>query len=94
MNLPFSANLPTNKLASSFANTSATYKFYWLMAIIELFENSQTSIQKRDIFSRMISNSWLASPLAALMFILYFIVASEYSIWYNFNVNQHSDKFD
>jgi hypothetical protein len=58
MNLPFSDNLPTNKLSASFANTSATYKFYWLIAIIELVENGQTSIKKRDIFSRMISNSW------------------------------------
>ena len=58
MNLPFSDNLPTNKLASSFANTSATYKFYWLIAIIELVENGQTTIKKRDVFSRMISNSW------------------------------------
>lgn len=58
MNLPFSDNLPTNKLASSFANTSATYKFYWLIAIIELVENGQTNIKKRDVFSRMISNSW------------------------------------
>lgn len=58
MILPFSDNLPTNKLASSFANTSATYKFYWLIAIIELVENGQTNIKKRDVFSRMISNSW------------------------------------
>ena len=58
MNLPFSDNLPTNKLAASFANTSATYKFYWLIAIIELVENGQTKIKKRDVFSRMISNSW------------------------------------
>ena len=58
MNLPFSDNLPTNKLASSFASTSATYKFYWLIAIIELVENGQTTIKKRDVFSRMISNSW------------------------------------
>jgi hypothetical protein len=58
MNLPFSDNLTTNKLASSFANTSTTYKFYWLIAIIELVENGQTNIKKRDIFSRMISNSW------------------------------------
>ena len=58
MILPFSDNLTTNKLASSFANTSATYKFYWLIAIIELVENGQTTIKKRDVFSRMISNSW------------------------------------
>ena len=58
MNLPFSDTLSINKLASSFANTSATYKFYWLISIIELVENGQSAIDKIAIFSRMISNSW------------------------------------
>tara|TARA_R110002050_G_scaffold280717_1_gene427769 strand:+ start:1792 stop:2856 length:1065 start_codon:yes stop_codon:yes gene_type:complete len=58
MNLPFSDTLSINKLASSFANTSATYKFYWLISIIELVENGQSTIDKIAIFSRMISNSW------------------------------------
>jgi len=58
MNLPFADNLPVNNLASSFAYKSATYKFYWLLAIIELVENGQINIKKKDIFSRMISNSW------------------------------------
>jgi hypothetical protein len=56
--LPFSDNLPVNKLASVFGSTSATYKFYWLIAIIELVEEGQTAISKKKIFSRMISNSW------------------------------------
>jgi hypothetical protein len=58
MNLPSSNNLPVNKLASVFGSTVATYKYYWLLAIIELVENGQTRIKKRDVFSRMISNSW------------------------------------
>jgi hypothetical protein len=58
MRLPFSEDLSTNKLAASFANTVATYKFYWLIAIIELVENGQIKINKRDIFARMISSSW------------------------------------
>lgn len=58
MNLPFSNNLPINKLASVFGNTSATYKFYWLVALIELVEEGNTEISKKKIFSRMISNSW------------------------------------
>ncbi|MCZ8228570.1 HNH endonuclease domain-containing protein [Flavobacterium sp.] len=58
MNLPFSTNLPTNKLASVFGNTSATYKFYWLLSLIELVEEGSFEIPKRKIFSRMISNSW------------------------------------
>lgn len=58
MNLPFSNDLPINKLSSSFSNTSATYKFYWLIAIIELVEEGSQKIKKRKVFSRMISNSW------------------------------------
>lgn len=58
MNLPFSENLPINKLASAFGSTSATYKFYWLIALIELVEEGNIEISKRKIFSRMISNSW------------------------------------
>ena len=58
MNLPYSNNLPINKLASAFGSTSATYKFYWLISLIELVEEDNIEIQKRKIFSRMISNSW------------------------------------
>lgn len=58
MNLPYNQTLPVNKLASVFANTSATYKFYWFLAILELLEQGNTQIPKRMLFSRMISNSW------------------------------------
>ena len=58
MNLPTSNILPINKLASVFGSTSATYKFYWLIALIELVEEENIEIPKRKIFSRMISNSW------------------------------------
>ena len=58
MNLPFSSNLPIQKLASVFNSTSATYKFYWLLAIIELLEEGYTKQDKRQLFARMISNSW------------------------------------
>jgi hypothetical protein len=58
MNLPFSVNLPVNRLASVFASTSATYKFYWFLAILELVEEGNTIIRKRKLFARMISHSW------------------------------------
>lgn len=58
MQLPHSQNLPIQKLASVFNSTSATYKFYWLIALIELVEEENNEISKRKIFSRMISNSW------------------------------------
>lgn len=58
MHLPTSDNLPVNKLASVFGSTSATYKFYWLIALLELVEEGHIEIPKRKIFSRMISTSW------------------------------------
>ena len=58
MNLPNSQYLPINKLSSVFANTSASYKFYWFLAILELVEEGNTYINKKKIISRMISHSW------------------------------------
>lgn len=58
MDLPNVEYLPVNKLASVFANTSATYKFYWFLAILELLEEGNIHIEKRKIFARMISHSW------------------------------------
>lgn len=58
MQLPHSNSLPTNKLSSVFNSTSATYKFYWLIALVELVEEENIVISKRKLFARMISNSW------------------------------------
>lgn len=58
MSLQILNNLPVNKLVSVFTSTSATYKFYWLLAIIELVEEGHLKLDKRKIFARMISNSW------------------------------------
>ena len=58
MSLPFSSELPVNLLAACFNKTSATYKFYWLISIIQLIEEGKINIPKVDLFSRMISNAW------------------------------------
>jgi hypothetical protein len=58
MNLPHSGSLPVAKLAAAFGNTSATYKFYWLLAIIEMVEQGHTTISKKQLFARMIGNAW------------------------------------
>jgi len=58
MNLPHSESLPIKKLAASFSNTSATYKFYWLLGIVELVEEGKTNFTKREIFARMIGSAW------------------------------------
>ena len=58
MQLPNIDNLPVNLLAACFNNTSATYKFYWLLSILQSVESGETKILKRDLFARMISNAW------------------------------------
>ena len=58
MNLPYAHNLSVAKLAAVFGNTSATYKFYWLLAIIEMIEEGKATIPKRNLFARMIGNAW------------------------------------
>lgn len=58
MNLPYSQCLNIDKLSTVFVNTSATYKFYWFLAILELVEQGNTYIHKQRLFSIMISNSW------------------------------------
>jgi hypothetical protein len=58
MNLPNQNGLPVNLLAACFNNTVATYKFYWLLSILQSVENGNLKISKRDLFARMISNAW------------------------------------
>jgi hypothetical protein len=58
MRLPESNELPINLLAACFNKTSATYKFYWLLSILQSTENGNIRIRKKDLFARMISNSW------------------------------------
>ena len=58
MQLPRSHNLPVNKISACFNNTSATYKYYWFLSIIQSVENGNTTIQKRELFARMIANAW------------------------------------
>lgn len=58
MHLPFKYGLPVNLLSACFNNTSATYKFYWFLSILQAIENGRISILKKDLFARMISNAW------------------------------------
>jgi 5-methylcytosine-specific restriction endonuclease McrA len=58
MQLPISNNLPVNLLAACFNNTSATYKYYWLLSILQEIEKGNPKVLKKNLFSRMISNAW------------------------------------
>jgi HNH endonuclease len=58
LQLPNSKNLPIGILAGCFGNTVATYKFYWFLSLIEAVENGKTTIDKKEIFIKMIANAW------------------------------------
>lgn len=58
MNLPDQEHLPVGKLAACFNNTSATYKFYWFLAILGQVEQGETSISKHNLFADMIAHAW------------------------------------
>ncbi len=58
MQLPSDERIDTGRLSTCFKSTSATYKFYWFLAILESVESGKQRIEKRELFARMISNAW------------------------------------
>lgn len=58
LTLPSNIGIPIQLLASSFNNTSATYKFYWFLALLEEVEEGNTIINKQHLFARMLANAW------------------------------------
>jgi len=58
MNLPVHEDLPVNLLAACFNKTSATYKFYWFLSILNRAEQGEVNVSKRHLFAEMISHSW------------------------------------
>lgn len=58
LTLPTNPSLPIHLLAGSFNNTSATYKFYWFLALLEEIEMGNTTINKQHLFARMVASAW------------------------------------
>ena len=58
MELPDHHDLPVNLLAACFNKTSATYKFYWFLSILNRLEQGETTITKQHLFADMIAHSW------------------------------------
>lgn len=54
----FHPDLGIEKLISVFNSTTASYKFYWLISIVELVEKGMVEIPKSTIYAKMIANSW------------------------------------
>jgi hypothetical protein len=59
MKLPNNQNLPISSLAGIFSNTTATYKFYWFVAIMDIVVKEQrTKISFWEIIAGMVAESW------------------------------------
>lgn len=59
MYLPQSQILSTTRLNRIFDYTSATYKFYWFLGILDLFvKQGKTRINEWEIIVSMVTNAW------------------------------------
>ena len=58
MQLPKDYRVSVPLLSSCFRSTSASYKYYWLLSILEAVEEGKDQIDKQELFARMIANAW------------------------------------
>ena len=59
MQLPNSRSLEINRLSSVFNNTTATYKFYWFVSILNLLtQKGKTQMPFWEIICGMVAESW------------------------------------
>lgn len=59
MNIPQSAMLTTNRLGKIFRNTSATYKFFWFLSLMQIHaKRKDLKVSVWDMVIRMVANAW------------------------------------
>lgn len=59
MTLPQNNILPISSLAGIFSNTTATYKFYWFVALLDIVvKERKTRISFWEIIAEMVAESW------------------------------------
>ncbi len=59
MTLPQKPKLPITTLSRIFSNTTATYKFYWFVAILDIVvKDRKTRISFWEIIAGMVAESW------------------------------------
>lgn len=59
MQLPPSNEVDVSRLSTVFSDTTNSYKFYWLLAILDsLRETSQTRFSMQDLSLRMVASVW------------------------------------
>lgn len=51
--------LPIKLLAEAFKHTTASYKFYWFLSLIDLYvQEGETCFYTSDVFVRMVAKAW------------------------------------
>ena len=59
MTIPQSKTLSTNAMNRVFDTTTATYKFYWLLALLDMHVKEQKNeMQALDVAARMVAYAW------------------------------------
>ena len=59
MSLPQNSTLPISRLSGIFSNTTATYKYYWFVALLDIVvKERKTRISFWEIIAGMVAESW------------------------------------
>lgn len=59
MDIPQHKNLTTDAMSRVFSHTTATYKFYWFIGLLDLFvKQGKTRMDVWDIMIEMVANAW------------------------------------
>lgn len=58
VHLPEQPALRIDRLIGVFRNTTATYKYYWLLALVDLVGEGRISIPLRTLYVRMVVHAW------------------------------------
>ncbi len=67
--LPGASHLPIQHLAGSFGDVTNSYKYYWLLAILDHIRNDATSVVSfKQLVACMVSNAWYPSSYFRLSF--------------------------
>ena len=68
MTLPQSDILSTRHLNRVFDDTTATYKFYWLLGLLEYIAKGKSRISIKEMIVSMVANAWYPVAFFRLSF--------------------------
>ncbi|MDY5086143.1 MAG: HNH endonuclease, partial [Prevotella sp.] len=68
MKIPQSDILTTSTMNRVFADTVATYKFYWFLSILDMHFHGANSMKALDVAARMVAYAWYPTQYFRLSF--------------------------